>query len=885
MRRILLYLTIFISSASIALAQGNERPEAVSIPDTVIMSLLPYEFELSAVGSTDADGSIESYYWVVNNTDTVANTETATLTVESKTTKVRLIVVDDEGENDREDFNIFIGHPTNNDLNRIPFRNGTLPIFVTGMNIAWNRYADDLTSEFDEEAENYFIELMDSVSNNGGNSLRWWIHTNGFRTPFVEESGHVTGIDLSAIQNMKHVLDLAFDRGISISMCLWSFDMLQHNQGQDFEAMKLLLEDTENIQSYIDNALVPILDLLGDHPAVLTWEIFNEPEGMSRDFGWTTGGKVSMSTIQRFVNMTSGAIHRAVPQALVSNGSWSFRANTDINGNKNYYSNEELIAAGGDQDGVLDFYQIHYYPLHSGNSVSPFHRPADHWELDKPIVIGEFPADVIDGNARPNYTVEEAYELAVKYGYAGAMSWSWSSTSSFNSDFSGTTARGLRKVKSMIPDELEISNDAISINRIPKVLSPIQPYRSLIEKISSQPEHFVLTDAFTDDQPSSELKFEVDKNENSAIVTVSIDEGVVGYSFPEPSVGMSEITIKATDFEDWYAESSTIVMIGSTEGQEDNLAYFKPIRSSTENNTQFDIYVNDGNEGSYWESEDASEQWLEIDFEENINFNFVYLNWSTSFSNKFKIQTSSDQENWETVFETESGSGREEGIVFDESNARYQRLVIPADNNVNQFSIDEIEVSYIPDNEAPTVINQVDSHEVLLSEVRSINNYVRFENLFSDLEHPNLLKYEIDNSNSELLLANFSAGRTGVSLQFKSNAVGSAIITLTATDPFGASASVNFEVKVIDDLLSVRDDQTDFTIYPNPIEDIVSINLGEKIKEIRGFQLYDAEGRKVQTRVLNARFFQIDMTSLEAGIYFLSIQSSEGSHITKLIKK
>jgi hypothetical protein len=39
----------------------------------------------------------------------------------------------------------------------------------------------------------------------------------------------------------------------------------------------------------------------------------------------------------------------------------------------------------------LDFYEPHYYNNEGdGGRWSPFHQPASHWNVDKPIVIGEF---------------------------------------------------------------------------------------------------------------------------------------------------------------------------------------------------------------------------------------------------------------------------------------------------------------------------------------------------------------------------------------------------------------------------------------------------------------------------------------------------------------
>jgi hypothetical protein len=159
----------------------------------------------------------------------------------------------------------------------------------------------------------------------------------------------------------------------------------------------------------------------------MTWEIFNEPEGMTTTFGncWTPVC-TQMIYVQQFINLLSGAIHREVPTALVSNGSWNMRASSDVGNFFNYYSDDRLIAAGGDEDGILDFVQVHFYPQWESNDSSPFHHPASYWGIDKPIIIGEFPAEgLLIGSVNPYYNTENSYDQAYKNGYAGAMSWSW----------------------------------------------------------------------------------------------------------------------------------------------------------------------------------------------------------------------------------------------------------------------------------------------------------------------------------------------------------------------------------------------------------------------------------------------------------------------------
>lgn len=144
---------------------------------------------------------------------------------------------------------------------------------------------------------------------------------------------------------------------------------------------------------------------------------------MSTEFGWNFTTHTAMANIQRFVNQTTGAIHRADPDALVSNGSWSFHAlaNTSNGNSKNYYSDHELINAGGDSLGVLDFYMVHYYDW-GGTALSPFHNTKDSWGLNKPVVVGEFG---IPENNLFGIPADSLYERLYENGYAGALVWQW----------------------------------------------------------------------------------------------------------------------------------------------------------------------------------------------------------------------------------------------------------------------------------------------------------------------------------------------------------------------------------------------------------------------------------------------------------------------------
>ncbi|MEG8946109.1 Ig-like domain-containing protein [Rosettibacter firmus] len=349
--------------------------------------------------------------------------------------------------------------------NRIRYNNQDL--FLSGTNLAWLSFARDIgtgSTDF-----NTFADIFLTIHENGGNVVRWWLHTDGTATPQFDNSGYVVGPGVTTISDLKKVLDLAWEREIGVILTLWSFDMLRSNKSATvLERNRKLLLDTNYTRSYINNSLIPMVDSLKGHPAIVAWEIFNEPEGMSNEYGWPEIQHVPMSAIQRFVNLCAGAIHRTDPAAKVTNGSWHIQVLTDITPpqltklsaeyaymsdidkkdmenrfykkygfyltadqiikhyekvmsiqNYNYYTDERLIATGGDKDGKLDFYTFHYYDW-AGKNYSPFHRPASIWALDKPLVVAEFHVKETFGVPK-----DYLYVTLYNYGYAGALAWSW----------------------------------------------------------------------------------------------------------------------------------------------------------------------------------------------------------------------------------------------------------------------------------------------------------------------------------------------------------------------------------------------------------------------------------------------------------------------------
>ena len=594
--------------------------------------------------------------------------------------------------------------------NLIPFKDKQL--FVSGGNIAWINFARDVgPGETDLQT---FESIFKSVRRNGGNVLRFWVHIDGTVTP--KWSGNqVSGPGENTIRDLRDILDLAADNNITLLLSLWSFDMLQGNKTQaELQRNLAILNDSSATQTYIDNALVPMVEALSDHPGLFAWEIFNEPEGMVEENGlvggaggWSTGDRVPISSIQQFVNLTAGAIHRTDPDALVTNGAWSFislaeqtpqakvaslkkadqlqddelrayqksmesafrrkvpmpevkrrynQFNAQMTTTFNYYRDERLVQKGGDALGTLDFYQVHFYSWMS-NDIAPLINDASAFGLEKPILVGEMPVKAPTWFGVP---MEDQYETYLNNGYAGAMTWQW---------FDWINNRG-GDGSDESPDNWTngLFNMQVMADKFPQFvdIGQLIPFVPTFTAFPDEIEAGGTTRLSWETINASMVSLNGEIVEAKGAKEVQLDE-------------TTDFKLIASDNEGRADTASLTVKV--VEAGQINRALGKPVTASSvefevdNSNADDPAFAVDGDTTSRWSSRWSNNEWIYVNLDSTFDVSSVLLNWETAFGTSYNIDVSLDGHNWETIFEERDGNGGIDSIAFDQTKkARFVRM-------------------------------------------------------------------------------------------------------------------------------------------------------------------------------------------------------------------
>jgi len=94
------------------------------------------------------------------------------------------------------------------------FRLNGSPIFLNGINQAWNNYGADFGNGKGTQNLAALTSVLDKIQSSGGNTVRIWLHITAGNTPQFDSNGNVTAMDNSGtmVSDMNAYMSAAASR-------------------------------------------------------------------------------------------------------------------------------------------------------------------------------------------------------------------------------------------------------------------------------------------------------------------------------------------------------------------------------------------------------------------------------------------------------------------------------------------------------------------------------------------------------------------------------------------------------------------------------------------------------------------------------------------------
>ncbi len=279
--------------------------------------------------------------------------------------------------------------------------------FVAGANLPWIRYGIDFGGNAWSPAGGVAsrVSMMDAelrrLADQGIGSIRWFLLCDGRAGIRFSPEGEPLGLDDYVLRDVESAAATAARHGMRVMFVL--FDFLWCRRAAWVDGVQLggraevLLRPAWR-DALLGRVIDPLVRAFAEEPAVLAWDIMNEPEWIARGLGGRLRrAALEQDDLRAFLGEAVAVIRAAARQPITvgsAGAKWC-----------------DFYRGLG-----LDFYQVHWYE--TSRLRTPIITPAAELALDKPVLLGEFPTRAT------RLTIESVVADAEAAGYAGAFYWS-----------------------------------------------------------------------------------------------------------------------------------------------------------------------------------------------------------------------------------------------------------------------------------------------------------------------------------------------------------------------------------------------------------------------------------------------------------------------------
>jgi hypothetical protein len=280
--------------------------------------------------------------------------------------------------------------------------------FVVGANLPWLQYGGDFGANAwnpqgglaNPKRAAELESAMAQLEAQGVTHCRWWLLGDGRNGIRFAKDGMPLGLESHVFADMDAALAAAKRHGIQLTFALTDFGLLEKDKGMGAVPAGNhadLLKDPAKRHAMVDRVLTPLFQRYGTNPTIEAWDLFNEPEWVTR--GWFTlpWKGVSRKQMHSYLKEAASAAHQHARQPVTVG-----------------LANAKGLSLVRDLG--LDFYQIHWYDYHE--RFIPLAQQVAKLKLDGPLILGEYPTK------NSQKSVETILDTAKRSGYAGAYAWS-----------------------------------------------------------------------------------------------------------------------------------------------------------------------------------------------------------------------------------------------------------------------------------------------------------------------------------------------------------------------------------------------------------------------------------------------------------------------------
>lgn len=281
--------------------------------------------------------------------------------------------------------------------------------FFLGANLPWVEYGCDFGASawFPKgglgaraEARATFEAALDRLVADGLTTVRLFLLCDGRSGVRFDADGTPIDLDEACVRDADAAFDAAAARGVGLIPVLFDFhlcDVPDVLHGVQLGGHADVVTDPKRREALLARVVGPLVSRYREHPAVVAWDLINEPEWCVQGIGTLFGARgVPAEALHECLGELTACVHAFAPQPVTVGSAGTAYL--------------DLVRGLG-----LDFYQVHWYERFGWAALAD---PVERLALDRPVILGEFPGRVTFT------TPTEIVSTAHRAGYRGALVWS-----------------------------------------------------------------------------------------------------------------------------------------------------------------------------------------------------------------------------------------------------------------------------------------------------------------------------------------------------------------------------------------------------------------------------------------------------------------------------